>query len=126
MKYVLQITHSPQNGNASALGLSIAKSLLKCGHQLDLVFFYNDGVLQGNQFNYPAHDEPHFMKQWQCFAKENGVKLALCVAAAQRRGVVDHDSSVDSMSYNLAQQFELAGLAQFGKAILMADRVITV
>lgn len=126
MRYVLQVTQPLYGGQGSALALQLAESILKCGHQLDQVFFYREGVYHGNAFSYPANDEPDLLTQWQALAKTHQVRLNLCVAAAQRRGVVATESSRDNQQHNLASGFELAGLGEFTRAVLQADRLISV
>ncbi|MBE2895056.1 sulfurtransferase complex subunit TusD [Spirabiliibacterium falconis] len=125
MRYVLQVSQSPHSGTGNALALAFATELLKCGHDITQIFFYHDGVLTGNQFNYPANDEPHLTAQWQAFAEKHQVRLTLCIAAAQRRGIVNEDSSATGKLNNLAPHFELAGLTDFMQAALQADRVIS-
>ncbi|MBE2898795.1 sulfurtransferase complex subunit TusD [Pasteurellaceae bacterium TAE3-ERU1] len=125
MRYVLQVTQSPNVGTGNALALAFATELLKCGHEIAQVFFYGEGVLTGNALNYPANDEPNLTAQWQAFAEKHQVRLNLCIAAAQRRGVVNSDSSASGQASNLAPHFELAGLADFIQATLQADRVVT-
>ncbi|MBE2897210.1 sulfurtransferase complex subunit TusD [Pasteurellaceae bacterium HPA106] len=125
MRYVLQVTQSPTSGTGNALALAFAAELIKCGHDLVQVFFYGDGVLTGNRFNHPANDEPNLTAQWQAFAEKHKVRLNLCIAAAQRRGIVNSESSASGVDNNLADHFELAGLADFVQDTLQADRVIT-
>ncbi|KGQ70133.1 tRNA 2-thiouridine(34) synthase TusD [Chelonobacter oris] len=126
MRYVLQVTQPLYGGQGSALALQLAQTLLKCGHQLDQVFFYREGVYHGNAYTYPASDEPNLLLQWQAFARQYQVRLNLCVAAAQRRGVVSAQSAVDGMQDNLAAGFEIAGLGEFTRAVLDADRLISI
>ncbi|MGR3807283.1 tRNA 2-thiouridine synthesizing protein D [Pasteurella testudinis DSM 23072] len=126
MRYVLQVTQPLYGGQGSALALQLAQALLANGHQLTQIFFYRDGVYHGNAFTYPANDEPNLLAQWQAFAQQHQVRLNLCVAAAQRRGVVSPQSAVDGAQNNLADGFELAGLGEFSRAVLEADRLITV
>lgn len=125
MRYVLQVTQPLYGGQGSALALQLAQTLLNSGHQLSQVFFYREGVSNGNAFTYPANDEPNILAQWQSLAKQHQVRLNLCVAAAQRRGVVSAQSAVDGVQNNLADGFEIAGLGEFSRAVLEADRVIT-
>lgn len=46
-------------------------------------------------------------------------------SAAQRRGVVDNQTARLLQHNNLAEGFVLAGLGEFNKAVLEADRLIT-
>ena len=51
--------------------------------------------------------------------------LHLCVAASQRRGVVDALTAEDTDQTNLADGFEITGLGEFMAMALKADRVVT-
>ena len=126
MRYVLQVTQPLYGGQGSALAVQLAEALLVNGHQLDQIFFYREGVYNGNAFSYPANDEINILAVWQKLAKQYQVRLNLCVAAAQRRGVVSVESSQDNQQQNLAEGFEIAGLGEFSRALLEADRLITI
>ena len=43
----------------------------------------------GNGLVYPANDEFNLTQAWQAFSTQHRIPLHLCVAASQRRGVVD-------------------------------------
>lgn len=77
-----------------------------------------------NAFVNPASDETNLVEKWQNLAKLHRLPLHVCIAAAQRRGVVDEDSSHLKVS-NLAEHFTLAGLGEFSQAVLKADRLLT-
>ncbi|EEX50696.1 sulfurtransferase complex subunit TusD [Pasteurella dagmatis] len=125
MRYVLCVKQPIYGKQGSFLAYQFAKTLLAQGHQLNQVFFFQDGVTHGNVLVYPANDEFNLQKAWQELAQIYQFPLHLCVAAAQRRGIVDKLTSADRKSENLAPHFVLAGLGEFTKAALEADRVIT-
>ena len=79
----------------------------------------------GNALVYPANDEVNLQKHWQMFSITHNVPLHLCVAASQRRGVVDNLTTASTGHNNLAEGFIIAGLGEFMAASLKADRVIT-
>ena len=91
----------------------------------DAVVLWQDGVSNGNALVYPANDEVNLQKHWQMFSVTHNVPLHLCVAASQRRGVVDNLTTSTTEHYNLAEGFIIAGLGEFMAASLKADRVIT-
>lgn len=84
-------------------------------HSINSIFFYADGVYNANHFTDPANDEFDLVKAWQDLAKQNALKLKVCVAAAQRRGI-----SIE----NLAEHFELTGLGELSEALASSDRVL--
>ena len=53
------------------------------------------------------------------------IPLHLCVAASQRRGIVDTLTAENPEKINLAEGFTIAGLGEFISATLKAERVIT-
>ncbi|MFC0322725.1 sulfurtransferase complex subunit TusD [Gallibacterium melopsittaci] len=125
MHYVLSVTQPIYGSQASFLAYQFAQELLQTGHIIDQVFFSQAGVSHGNGFVYPANDEFHLIKQWQQLAQQYHFPLYLCIAAAQRRGVVNSETAFTTKQNNLAQGFVLAGLGEFSQAVLTADRVIT-
>ena len=64
MRYVLQVTQPLYGGQGSALAVQLAQALLENGHQLDQIFFYREGVYNGNAFSYPANDEINILLEY--------------------------------------------------------------
>ncbi|GAK18714.1 tRNA 5-methylaminomethyl-2-thiouridine synthase TusD [Vibrio sp. JCM 19053] len=110
----------------SAQCLSVRQSVIEQGHQLVSVFFYQDGVTNGTALSVPANDEFDLNKAWQFLAKEHGVRLETCVAAALRRGIVSEEEANQHglVQNNLADGFEQAGLGSLAEAMLTQDRVV--
>ncbi|MCQ9120307.1 sulfurtransferase TusD [Rodentibacter pneumotropicus] len=125
MDYVLAVK-SPVYGTQGAyLAYQFAEALIEKGHSVKQIFFFQEGVSNGNRFVYPAGDEVNLQRYWQVFSAKYGVPLCLCIAASQRRGVVNEMTAEDRNSRNLAEQFTITGLGEFMAAILNVDRVIT-
>lgn len=123
MRYTLLVT-GPVYGTQNATSAwMFAKALLEAGHQLDSVFFYQEGVTNANRFATPASDEHHLVDAWVTLSIDFGVELNICVSAAARRGIVEA-SNLDTISANLHPQFNLAGLGALAKATLTCERVI--
>lgn len=116
MNYVLTI-RSPVYGSQGAyLAYQVAETLLRKGHRISQIFFFQQGVNNANALVDPASDEVNLVEKWQKLATAHNVPLHLCISAAQRRGIVEQ---------NLAQGFILAGLGEFSQATLTADRLLT-
>lgn len=125
MNYVLAVK-SPIYGKQGAyLAYQFAEALIAKGHTITQVFFFQEGVSNGNGFVYPANDEVNLQQYWQTFSSKYNVPLHLCVAASQRRGIVDEMTAKNAEQYNLADGFVIAGLGEFIAATLKADRVVT-
>lgn len=116
LKYTL-IIMGPAYGSQSAYcAYQFAQALLThTSHTITNIFFYADGVYNSNRYTDPANDEFDLVLAWQQLAQQHSLKLTVCVAAAQRRGV--------SQS-NIANYFELTGLGELSESIATSDRVI--
>ncbi len=123
MRYVIAIKSSISK-QGSALAYQFVEKLLEKKYCVEQVFFFQDGVTNANQLISPATDEVNLVEKWQLLAKKHSLSLHLCIAAAQRRGIVDETTSTTNQT-NLAQGFILAGLGEFTQATLKADRLIT-
>ena len=67
--------------------------MLAKGHAVHRVFFYHDGVNNGTRLATPPQDERDVTARWSTLAAEHALDLVICVAAAQRRGIVDDDEA---------------------------------
>ena len=91
------------------------------------VFFYHDGANNGNRLAVPPQDERNVGARWSRLAQERGLDLVVCVAAGQRRGILDaaerdrHGKDADV----LAPGFRIAGLGLLAEAAILADRFVT-
>ena len=127
MIFTLVIHASPVQHQAPETALRFARALLEAGHTLHRVFFYRDGVFNGNALSSSAADEPCLPSDWRSLADEHKLDLVVCIAAAIRRGVLDSNEArrYDKTQHNLAEGFELSGLGQLIEAAIISDRVIT-
>lgn len=124
MDYVLAIKSPVYGSQGAYLAYQVAEELLQAKHNIRQVFFFQEGVSNANALVNPASDEINLIEKWQKLAELHRLQLHLCIAAAQRRGIVDEQTS-SSATTNLAQGFTLAGLGEFSQAVLKADRLIT-
>ncbi|MEG9476392.1 sulfurtransferase complex subunit TusD [Mannheimia indoligenes] len=124
MDYVLAIKSPVYGSQGAYLAYQVAEELLQAKHNIRQVFFFQEGVSNANALVNPASDEINLIEKWQKLAELHRLQLHLCIAAAQRRGIVDEQTS-SSATTNLAQGFTLAGLGEFSQAVLKADRLLT-
>ena len=91
------------------------------------VFFYHDGVNNGTRLTTPPQDDRHITNRWSDLAKEHDLDLVVCVAAAQRRGIVDDDEQRRNSkdANNIAEGFRISGLGQLIEAGIQADQLIS-
>lgn len=125
MRYTLLVTGPAYGTQQASSALLFARALLAAGHQLESIFFYREGVLNGNQLTAPAGDEFDLVRAWQAL-QQQGVTLNICVAAALRRGVTDEQeaASLRLPTANLQPGFTLSGLGALAEAVLTCDRVV--
>lgn len=125
MKYVLAVKQPVYGSQGAYLAYQFALALLAAQHEISQIFFFRNGVSNGNELVYPANDEFNLVHAWQKLQQEYDVPLHLCIAASQRRGIVDKLTALSPQKTNLAPGFTITGLGEFSKAVLEADRVIT-
>ena len=88
MLFGILVNEGPYQHQASDSAYLFAKAAIEEGHKIFRVFFYHDGVNNGTRLATPPQDDRHIPNRWSELAKEHEIDLVLCVAAAQRRGMV--------------------------------------
>src|SRR3990172_5063527 len=89
MKFSILVNEGPYTHEASDTAYQFVRAALAKGHQIYRVFFYHDGVNNGTRLTVPPQDERNVVKRWSELAAQHKLDLVLCIAAAQRRGVMD-------------------------------------
>ena len=127
MKFGIVINEGPYQHQASDSAFLFTKAAIEEGHEIFRVFFYHDGVNNGTRLASPPQDDRHIPNRWSELGKEHNIDLVLCVAAAQRRGIVDPDEMKRHKkdANNIAEKFRISGLGQLIEAGVQADRLIT-
>jgi len=126
LKFAIQVNAGPYQHQACHSAYRFACAVLSRGHELSRVFFYHDGVNVASALTTPPQDELNLCDAWAALASQHDVDLLVCVAAAQRRGIVDEDERKrhGKTAANLADGFRIAGLGQLVEAALDADRLV--
>jgi len=126
MKLSIQINEGPYNHEASNSALNFTRAALEAGHEIFRVFFYHDGVNNGTRYTTPPQDDRNMVASWTALAKEKNLDLVVCVAAAQRRGIVDEGEQQRNGKdgNNIAEGFRISGLGQLIEAGIQSDRLI--
>lgn len=127
MKLGILINEGPYQHQASDTALQYVKAAIKKGHEIYRVFFYNDGVNNATKLSSPPQDDRNITKEWSKLAKDHGIDLVVCVAAAQRRGILDKDEAKRNGkdADNLEEGFRISGLGQLVESGIQSDRLIT-
>jgi tRNA 2-thiouridine synthesizing protein D len=127
MKFGILVNEGPYQHQAADSAYQFTRAALEKGHEVMRVFFYHDGVNNGTRLTTPPQDDRHIQKRWSALAEEHGVDLVVCVAAAQRRGIVDADEARRNGkdADNIAPGFRISGLGQLIEAAIECDRMVT-
>ena len=127
MKFAIVVNEGPYTHQASDTAHHFVKAALAKGHEILRVFFYHDGVNNGTKLAVPPQDDRHIPNNWAALGKEHDIDLVLCIAAAQRRGILDEKeaSRQSKDAHNVIDGFRISGLGQLIEAGIGADRMIT-
>jgi tRNA 2-thiouridine synthesizing protein D len=126
MKFAIQINEGPFTHQASDSAYQFTKAALENGHEIFRVFFYHDGVNNGTMYGVPPADDRNVQRMWSELAEQHDLDLVVCVAAAQRRGIMDEDEARrhGKGASNIAPRFRISGLGQLIEAGIQADRLM--
>ena len=126
MKFSIQINEGPYQHQASDTAYQFTKAALENGHEIFRVFFYHDGVNNGTRLTTPPQDDRNIVNRWSDLAAEHKLDLVLCVAAAQRRGIVDEGEMTRNKKdgMNIMDGFRISGLGQLIEAGIESDRLV--
>ena len=127
MKFSIQINEGPYQHQASDSALQFTKAALAKGHEIIRVFFYHDGVNNATRLAVPPQDDRNITQLWQELQKEHDLDLVVCIAAAQRRGLLDEDEMKrqGKDANNIAEGFRISGLGQLIEAGIESDKLVT-
>lgn len=126
MKISIMVSEGPYTHQASDSAYKFAAAAIEKGHEIFRVFFYHDGVNNGTRLSVPPQDDRNLVTLWSELAKENEIDLVVCIAAAQRRGLLDADEAKrhGRDADNIAPRFRISGLGQLIEAGIQSDRVV--
>lgn len=126
MKLSVQVNEGPYQHQCADSAYHFVKAAIDKGHEVFRVFFYHDGVNNGTRLATPPQDDRHIQTRWSELAKEHNVDLVICVAAAQRRGIVDDGEAERNQkdATNIADGFRISGLGQLIEAGIQSDHLV--
>ena len=126
MKFAIMVNEGPYTHQASDSAYHFTAAALRAGHEIVRVFFYHDGVNNGTRLSVPPQDDRNISERWTELGQQHDLELILCVAAAQRRGLLDEDEAkrAGKDTNNMAPGFQISGLGQLIDAGIQADRTI--
>lgn len=126
MKYTIMVNEGPYQHQSSDTALQFVRAALAKGHTIFRVFFYHDGVNNGTRLAVPPKDDRMLQKEWSELAEKHGLDLVICIAAAQRRGLMDaSEAKRQGLSAdNIAAGFRISGLGQLIEGGIESDRTL--
>jgi tRNA 2-thiouridine synthesizing protein D len=126
MKYTILVNEGPYQHQSADTALQFARAALEKGHEIFRVFFYHDGVNNGTRLTVPPADDRLIQKAWTELAEKHGLDLVICIAAAQRRGIMDADEAKRQGldANNIAPGFRISGLGQLVEGGIQSDRLV--
>ena len=126
MKLGILVNEGPYTHAASDTAYQFARAALAKGHEIYRVFFYHDGVNNATRLTVPPQDDRNIVKRWSELAAQHGLDLVVCIAAAQRRGLMDPAEAKRNGkdADNIAPGFRISGLGQLIEAGIQADRLV--
>jgi len=126
LRFAIVVNEGPYTHQASDSALQFARAALAKGHEIFRVFFYHDGVNNGTRFAVPPQDDRNLQRAWTELALTKNLDLVVCIAAAQRRGILDANQAKrqGKDGDNIAPGFRISGLGQLIEAGIEADRLV--
>ena len=121
-----QVNEGPYQHQSADSAYHFAKAALEKGHEIFRIFFYHDGVNNGTRLTTPPQDDRNIVTRWTELGKAHDIDMVLCVAAAQRRGLVDDGEAERNGkdATNIAPGFRISGLGQLVEGGIQSDRLI--
>jgi tRNA 2-thiouridine synthesizing protein D len=126
LRFGIVINEGPYTHQAADSAYRFATAALEGGHEIFRVFFYHDGVNNGTRYTVPPQDDRNLQNLWSDLAAKHQIDLVVCVAAAQRRGILDESEAKrhGKDGDNIAPGFRISGLGQLIEAAIEADRIV--
>lgn len=127
MKIGILVNEGPYQHQASDSAYMFAKAAIAKGHEIFRVFFYHDGVNNASRLTAPPTDDRNVVNRWGQLAQDHNIDMVVCIAAAQRRGMMDDNEAKrqGKDASNIAPAFRISGLGQLVEAGIQADRLVT-
>jgi tRNA 2-thiouridine synthesizing protein D len=127
LKLAIVVNEGPYTHQASDTALHFTRAALEAGHEIERVFFYHDGVNNATRLTVPPQDDRNLQKEWSELGTAHGLDMVVCIAAAQRRGILDENEAKrqGKDADNIAEGFRISGLGQLIDAGIQADRLVT-
>ena len=127
MKFAILINGAPWSSQAALSALKFAESVLAEGHDIQRLFFFQDGVHNASAYAVTPQDEIDIPKRWQALINSHNLDAVVCAASALKHGLLDagEASRYEKNGHNLLPGFDISGLGQLVDTLGEADRVVS-
>ncbi|MCK5718158.1 MAG: sulfurtransferase complex subunit TusD [Thiomargarita sp.] len=126
MKFGILVNEGPYQHQASDSAYQFTKAALENGHEIYRVFFYHDGVYNASRLTVPPQDDRNIVTRWSDLGKKYKLDMVVCIAAAQRRGLLDENEAKrqGKDADNIAEGFRISGLGQLIESGIQSERMM--
>ncbi len=117
--FLVLVTGSPTHSQAHLSAIRFVSAALAKGNKISQIFFYQDAVHVANKMILKPQDEAQLMAQWKAISNKHNIELQVCVAAANRRGVInEEEASINNIdSTSIDSDFKILGLGQLASRL---------
>jgi tRNA 2-thiouridine synthesizing protein D len=117
-RFLIFVTGSPFDTLNGHTALSFCEAATSLGHRVDQVFFYQQGVQQGNTDVQSGAGEKRLLEQWIAFSEQTKTPLNICVTASIKRGLISEEDAKElHLNSNLHKAFNAVGMAEYFAAL---------
>ena len=116
------VTGSPTTSQAHLSAIRFIRAAVNSGHKVESAFFYQEAVHVANQFIVKPTDEAQLAEDWKSLSQEYGFELQVCVAAGNRRGVInEEEAKLNQLTAStIDAEFKVLGLGQLAASLSIA------
>ncbi|MDU0354993.1 sulfurtransferase complex subunit TusD [Paraglaciecola aquimarina] len=124
--FTILVTSAPHSQQNAYTAYRFTKAALAAKHQVNGIFFYGNGTLNGSALQVISAAEFNLHQAWVELAIEYAVPLMVCVTAASKRGITSQQDAQESdqQHYSLSTHFESVGLGELATLISQSDRLV--
>ena len=126
MNYALLVLSSPVSGHGARTAVRFAHSAIARGHNIERVFFLDEGTSNGSAVAVFPQDEADRLEPWTHLANDHGVELVLCISSALKHSMLnEQEAERHEKTTTTHPAFVVSGLGQLIDATSRCDRLVT-
>ena len=124
--FTIIVTSAPFSQQNAYSAYRFALAAVQSTHNVNGIFFYQSGALNGSSLQITPSDEFGLYAAWVKLSQQYQVPLMICVSAAIKRGITTAQDAQesDNSHFSLAAPFESVGLGELATLVSSSDRLI--